>query len=489
MRSLWNLSKLLILEVRVLMGDAKCGIGISSTEMIQDLDRLKLLIAFDAILVEGSLGRAAEKLGKTPPAMSRILRQLRDHYGQELFERTGKGMVPTSFAENLRPRIRALVTEANSLLTHTQDCRSRDPLLIQPPLALNQWRDAGSGPNALEIAHRLAVSGDDEDPARRFAAYIATIGNASGQTRPLNEPEAEDAFGILLSEQLADVQIGAFLIALQSRGLTDQELAGFTRAARRHSQLKKPGTGPAELDWPAYLSPRAQGMPLFIHSARLVSRAGYRIMMHGFEDGIVQRAFKHARLPVALSLGAEVFEAIQGGIAFLPIERFAPDLRRLLWLYPLFMMPNVTHFLVPMLNPGAAGVTLTGLRPGGRAMLQPDAAARLGWGTYAVLSGHRDAAQTIPGKGQNLFMLHDGRLANKRLIGPVPETSRRKDTIAEFNRMETWQAIWDGVVTPPDAIASIIETAALALNLLLGPTETMEQSREKAKELWSARRK
>lgn len=471
------------------MGEAKWDTSVSSTETIRNLDRLRLLIAFDAILVEGSLGRAAEKLGKTPPAMSRILRQLRDHYGQELFQRTGKGMVPTSFAENLRPRIRALVAEANALLTQTQDCAPRrDPLLNQPPLALDQWREAGTGPNAFEIAHRLAVSGNDADPARRFAAYIATIGNASGHTRPLNEPEAEDAFGILLSEQLAGVQIGAFLIALQSRGLTDQELAGFARAARRHSQLKEPGAGPAELDWPAYLSPRAHGVPLFIHSARLVSRAGYRIMMHGFEDGVVRRAFEHARLPVALSFETEDFEAAQGGIAFLPIERFAPELRRLLWLYPLFMMPNVAQFIAPMLNPGAAGVTLAGLRPGERPTIQRDAAARLGWGTYAVLSGHRDVAQIIPGKGQDLFMLRDGHVTDERLHVPMPERTRRKDTMAEFKRVETWQAIWDGDVAPPDAITTIIETAALALNLL-GSAKTMEQSREKAKKLWSARRK
>lgn len=462
--------------------------GPSAAEMIQDIDRLKLLVVFDAILVEGSLARAGDKLGKTPPAMSRILKKLRDHFDDDLFERTGKGLVPTRFAEDLRPRIRALVAEANSLLGPPQDDAPKSaPLLRRPPLALDQWKEPRTGPSAVDIAHRIAVLGNDSDPVRRLAAYIATIGNATGQTRPLDETEAEDAFGILLSQQVVDVQIGAFLIALQTRGMTDQELAGFTRAARRHSGLADPGAGQADLDWPAYLSPRAHGQPLFVHSARLVSQAGYRVVMHGFEDGVVRRAFEHAQLPVVQNWTPGQSAPQNAGLSFIPIEGFAPALRQLLSLYPLFMMPNATQFIAPMLNPGGAAVTLTGMRAHGRPMLQRDAAVRLGWETYAVLSGHRDVAQIVPGKGQDLFLMSGGKLLKERVGVSAPQGMRRVEKSDEFNRLETWQAIWDGEVAPTSAIETIIETAALALSLLSKATP-MEQAREQAKDLWIARR-
>ena len=192
---------------------------ISAADIIQDLDRLKLLIVFDALLVEGSLGRAAQKLGKTPSATSRTLRQLRQHYDQEIFHRTSKGMVPTAFAETLRPRIRALVSEANALLYPGQgNGMPRDPLLSHAPLALNQWNE--TGPDATELARRLADSSHDTDPARRFAGYIAMIGNASGQTRPMTRAEAEDAFDILLSCDIAKLDVSCSLAGFNAANNT-----------------------------------------------------------------------------------------------------------------------------------------------------------------------------------------------------------------------------------------------------------------------------
>lgn len=467
------------------MDGAAANVEDSAVDIVQDLDRLKLLIVFDALLVEGNLGRAAEKLGKTPSAISRNLRQLRDHYGQEVFYRTGKGMIPTPFAESLRLRIRALVSEANALLYPGPDkAASSGPLLHHPPLALNQWSEAG--PDSTELARRLAVSARDADPVQRFAGYIAMIGNAAGQTRPMSQSEAEDAFGILLSGAIADAQVGAFLIALRSRGLMSQELAGFSRAARQHSQLPAIGNGPADLDWPAYLSPRAQGIPLFIHAARLVASAGYKVVLHGYDGGIVHQAFDHANLHVAPSTRAL---SSTNSLAFLPIGYFAPGVSKLAALYPLFMMPNAAHFVAAMLNPGAAGTTLAGQRGGEHPKLHRDTARLLGWDTFGVLSGQRDAAQIIAGKGQDLFLLQAEETTDHWVVGPTVQKSKPHPHAAGFTRLETWQAIWDGYFEPPTAIGEIIETAAVALKLLGGPEVSLTNAREFARELWARRRR
>lgn len=466
--------------------------GEAEGRLIRDLDRLKLLVAFDAILVEGTLTRAAEKLGKTPPAMSRILRQLREHYDEELFQRTGKGMVPTAFAESLRPRIRALVAEANSLLLPRHDSEpGNNGLLAHPPLALNQWRRPEGGPGAMDMAHRIAEMGKNPEASRRFASYIATIGNAVGQTRPLNLAEAEDALTIILSGQSTDVQIGAFLIALQGRGLTEQELVGFTRAARRHSGLDVPGAGNIDLDWPAYLSPRAQGAPLFIHAARLVARAGYRVLIHGPHGEVVHRAFDYAGLSVQEAARAPEAgpEVNHGTLAYLPIENFAPELQKLHWLYPLLMMPNVTRYVSALLNPGAAPVSLTGVRGGDRPRLQLEAATKLGWDSFAVLFGHRDAAQVVPHRANDLLVSRGGRIARSMLPGSDLCAPTRSQEAGGLKRLEIWQAIWDGDVTSADAVATIIETAAVALMLLSHQDEPMDAARARATELWNTRRR
>ena len=60
------------------------------------------------MLEEGGAGRAAIRLGLTQSAISAALSRLRILYGDHLFERTGRGLRPTSRAEELRP----LVVEA-----------------------------------------------------------------------------------------------------------------------------------------------------------------------------------------------------------------------------------------------------------------------------------------------------------------------------------------------------------------------------------------
>ena len=66
---------------------------------------LNLLKVFEALLEEGGAGRAAIRLGLTQSAISAALSRLRILYGDHLFERTGRGLRPTSRAEELRPLV------------------------------------------------------------------------------------------------------------------------------------------------------------------------------------------------------------------------------------------------------------------------------------------------------------------------------------------------------------------------------------------------
>jgi DNA-binding transcriptional LysR family regulator len=62
---------------------------------------LNLFVIMNSIYTEGSLTKAAEVVGITQPAVSNALSRLRDKFDDELFVRTGSGMVPTQKTENI----------------------------------------------------------------------------------------------------------------------------------------------------------------------------------------------------------------------------------------------------------------------------------------------------------------------------------------------------------------------------------------------------
>ncbi len=82
---------------------------------IRSLD-LNLLKALDALLDEGSVTRAAQRLSLTQPAVSGMLTRLRDFFDDPLFVRTRHGMVPTLRASELASPVKQILTDIAILL-------------------------------------------------------------------------------------------------------------------------------------------------------------------------------------------------------------------------------------------------------------------------------------------------------------------------------------------------------------------------------------
>ncbi len=80
---------------------------------------LNLLIVFDAIMSERNLRCAAERLGRSQPAVSQSVARLRDILGDRLFEKTPKGVKPTQRAEALWLEIRDPLHLITQALTHS----------------------------------------------------------------------------------------------------------------------------------------------------------------------------------------------------------------------------------------------------------------------------------------------------------------------------------------------------------------------------------
>ena len=82
---------------------------------IRTLD-LNLLKAFDALLQERNVTKAARRLSVTQPAMSAMLTRLRDSFDDPLFVRVQHGIEPTARALALMPSVKNVLAEITRML-------------------------------------------------------------------------------------------------------------------------------------------------------------------------------------------------------------------------------------------------------------------------------------------------------------------------------------------------------------------------------------
>jgi len=85
-----------------------------------------LLVILDALLVDASVTRAAERLGRSPSAISHALGKLREIFADELFVRAGQRMVPTAKAVELAPTVHVILAGMESLLRPAKPFDPRD---------------------------------------------------------------------------------------------------------------------------------------------------------------------------------------------------------------------------------------------------------------------------------------------------------------------------------------------------------------------------
>ena len=77
---------------------------------------LGLLIVLDALLDERNVTRAATRLGYTQPTISGMLARLRDVFGDPLFVRTQRGLLPTPRAQGLAVPLKQLLADSQRLI-------------------------------------------------------------------------------------------------------------------------------------------------------------------------------------------------------------------------------------------------------------------------------------------------------------------------------------------------------------------------------------
>lgn len=82
---------------------------------LRELDA-NLIVILDALLLDASVTKAAERLGRSPSAVSHALARLREIFDDPLFVRAGQRLVPTSRATQLAPTVHIIVSGLEGLL-------------------------------------------------------------------------------------------------------------------------------------------------------------------------------------------------------------------------------------------------------------------------------------------------------------------------------------------------------------------------------------
>ena len=85
---------------------------------------LHQLTCFLSVYEHGSLTRAAEELGYAQPSVSEQVRALEKSLGVELFRRVGRGVVPTTVADTLRPHAERTLAAAQETRRAVQAVKS-----------------------------------------------------------------------------------------------------------------------------------------------------------------------------------------------------------------------------------------------------------------------------------------------------------------------------------------------------------------------------
>lgn len=225
---------------------------------------LNLLLAFEALLEERSVSRAAARIGLSQPAMSNALARLRAVFADPLFTRTARGMTPTARALELagpvrgglaqlrgalaaRPRFDPAVSTRSFRLAMTDYAE----LLLLGPLLRRIQRSAPELQILVRRPERIFIPPEAELRAGTFDAAIGFFPEASALEPGTYSRDLFVEENVCLARrghplmrrrftlrQFASARHVAVFYRADSRGLIDNILAGH--GLRRRLQAATP---------------------------------------------------------------------------------------------------------------------------------------------------------------------------------------------------------------------------------------------------------
>jgi DNA-binding transcriptional LysR family regulator len=121
------------------------------------MDRLDELATFLAVLDAGSLAAAGRSVGRSPPAVTRILAGLEARVGERLIERTTRKLAPTEAGRRLADEARRVLAAYEAAVFPEDAGVLRGALRVTAPLVFGRRHVTPVIASFLEIHPRLSV--------------------------------------------------------------------------------------------------------------------------------------------------------------------------------------------------------------------------------------------------------------------------------------------------------------------------------------------
>ena len=234
---------------------------------------------------------------------------------------------------------------------------------------------------------------------------------------PLNEAEAEAAFGTLLDGAPSEAEIEAFLVALTQRGETEDEIAGAARALRaRLIPIAAPddaidvcGTGgdghhTLNVSTAVSLVVAACGMPVAKHGNRAASsKAGAADTLEalGLDMDAAGRTAERTL--------AEI------GICFLFAKNHHPAMARIQPIRLRIGKRTIFNLMGPLSNPARVKSQLIGIARPAYVPIYAGALARLGTGQSLIVSGDEGLDELSLAGGNEIALVNGNSFAMHRI--------------------------------------------------------------------------
>lgn len=322
-----------------------------------------------------------------------------------------------------------------------------------------------------------------KDAEHPFAQFIRIIGKGKTGARSLTYDEAYQAFGMILRNEVLDVQLGAFLMLLRVKEESVDELAGFVQATRDQLQFKPLQV---DLDWSSYAGKRRH-YPWFLLAALTLAKHGYKVVMHGASGHTINRLYTEQALqyldyPICQNdLDVEQHLA-QRNFAYLPLEVMSPILSELINLRNVMGLRSPIHTLARLINPFDAKATMQAIfHPVYRSSHQ-QAAFQLGYQNSAVIKGEGGEFERNPDAKTLICGIKNGALYEHEL----PKLTDSRSPVEEELDLAVFKAVWLGQHTHEYGEVAITETMGIAL-YTMGACDDYAAAMQNAQQLWQNR--
>ncbi|AIZ33191.1 hypothetical protein NJ69_09445 [Pseudomonas parafulva] len=313
-----------------------------------------------------------------------------------------------------------------------------------------------------------------------FAEFVRILGKGKRGARGLTREEARAAMTMLLEGKVEDTQLGAFLMLLRHKEESPEELAGFTQALR--SQVQAPPLA-VDLDWPSYAG-KKRHLPWYLLAAKCLANTGVRIFMHGGGAHTAGRLYTEQLLglldiPLCRDWQAVANSLDQRGLAFAPLQDWAPQLQRMIDLRNTLGLRSPIHSLARVLNPLGARRSLQSIfHPGYQAVHRE--ASRLLGDSALVIKGDGGEIEVNPDVVSHLYGTDDSLAWDEEW----PALSAQRHVKPASLDPHHLLAVWRAEAHDSYGELAVIATIALALR---GLGQDREQAFSNARDAWQAR--